>query len=89
MASETICRVFDIDPKRATTPAIAVFILLAIFAVLRLVLCKQTLFYLGPHHHKMGKVCRQKPRRTPERRQSILHSLNKIVKMLLLLLLIL
>jgi hypothetical protein len=24
----------------------------------------------------MGKVCRQKPRRTPERRQSILHSLN-------------
>jgi hypothetical protein len=41
MASETIFRVFDIDPKQAPAPAIAVFVLLAIFAVLHLADCHQ------------------------------------------------
>jgi hypothetical protein len=39
MASETICHVFDIDPKGATTLAKAVFVLLAIFAILRFADC--------------------------------------------------
>jgi hypothetical protein len=38
---ETITHILHIDPKQATATAIAVFILLAIFAVLRLADCRQ------------------------------------------------